>query len=174
MMVLNKTNAAALAKALGPETDLWIGGRVTIAAPQIEAFGKTTRTLRVMDVQAAEKPAVTRAATVARQATQPPAPQPAATPVPAGPTPGPTPDDELHVMDSAVADFADVVADLLKTSAATVADRMAALGYTGVPEHGPARVQVYKALKADLGENVQAALFGTEPEPVKAGAEYRE
>jgi len=170
LMVLNKTNAKELAKALGPETDLWIGGRVTIAAPMIDAFGKTTRTLRVVNVEAAEKPAVTRPATVARQAAQRPAPQPAVTPASAGPTP----DDELHVMESAAADFADVVADLLKTSAAAVADRMAALGYTGVPEHGPARVQVYKALKADLGENVQAALFGTEPEPVKAGAEYRE
>jgi len=73
MMVLNKTNAALLAKSLGPETDLWVGGRVTIAAPQIEAFGKTTRTLRVVNVEAAEKPAVTRPATVARQATQQPA-----------------------------------------------------------------------------------------------------
>ena len=51
LMVLNKTNAKTLAAILGPETDNWKGARVTIAAPIIDAFGKSARSLRVTDVQ---------------------------------------------------------------------------------------------------------------------------
>ena len=51
LMVLNKTNAKTLAAALGPETDNWVGARVKIAAPVIDAFGKSARSLRVIDVQ---------------------------------------------------------------------------------------------------------------------------
>ena len=51
LMVLNKTNAKTLAAILGPETDNWKGARVTIAAPIIDAFGKSARSLRVVDVQ---------------------------------------------------------------------------------------------------------------------------
>ena len=51
LMVLNKTNAKTLAAVLGPETDNWKGARVTIAAPIIDAFGKSARSLRVTDVQ---------------------------------------------------------------------------------------------------------------------------
>jgi len=50
MMVLNKTNAAAIAKELGPETENWVGSRVTLSAPMIEAFGKQSRTIRVTRV----------------------------------------------------------------------------------------------------------------------------
>ena len=59
MMVLNKTNAAAIAKELGPETENWVGGRVTLSAPMIEAFGKQSRSIRVTRVeppQVAAKP----------------------------------------------------------------------------------------------------------------------
>lgn len=51
LMVLNKTNAKALAAILGPETENWKGARVTIAAPIVDAFGKSARSLRVIDVQ---------------------------------------------------------------------------------------------------------------------------
>ena len=51
MMVLNKTNATALAKELGPETDRWKGARITLEAPMIDAFGKQTRTLRITKVE---------------------------------------------------------------------------------------------------------------------------
>lgn len=51
LMVLNKTNAKTLAAILGPETDNWKGARVTIAAPVVDAFGKSARSLRVVDVQ---------------------------------------------------------------------------------------------------------------------------
>ena len=50
VMVLNKTNAAAIAKELGPETDMWRGGRVTLAAPVIDAFGQQRRSIRVTHV----------------------------------------------------------------------------------------------------------------------------
>lgn len=51
LMVLNKTNAKTLAAILGPETENWKGARVTIAAPVVDAFGKSARSLRVIDVQ---------------------------------------------------------------------------------------------------------------------------
>lgn len=51
LMVLNKTNAKTLAGILGPETENWKGARVTIAAPVVDAFGKSARSLRVTDVQ---------------------------------------------------------------------------------------------------------------------------
>ncbi len=51
LMVLNKTNAKMLAGELGPETDNWIGARVTIAAPVVDAFGKSARSLRVIKVE---------------------------------------------------------------------------------------------------------------------------
>lgn len=51
LMVLNKTNAKTLAGVLGPETENWKGARVTIAAPVVDAFGKSVRSLRITDVQ---------------------------------------------------------------------------------------------------------------------------
>ena len=51
LMVLNKTNAKSLAAVLGPETENWKGARVTIAAPVVDAFGKSARSLRVVDVE---------------------------------------------------------------------------------------------------------------------------
>ncbi len=72
LMVLNKTNAKTLAAVLGPETENWKGARVTIAAPIMDAFGKSQRSLRITDVQpekiTAAKP---RSATTTQQ---PPAP----------------------------------------------------------------------------------------------------
>lgn len=51
LMVLNKTNAKMLAGFLGPETENWKGARVTIAAPVVDAFGKSARSLRITEVQ---------------------------------------------------------------------------------------------------------------------------
>lgn len=56
MMVLNKTNAAAIAKELGGETDHWTGGRVTLTAPVIDAFGQQRRSIRVVKVEPPNKP----------------------------------------------------------------------------------------------------------------------
>lgn len=60
VMVLNKTNAAAIAKELGPETDNWRGGRVTLSAPMIDAFGKQARSIRVTRVDPPDVPAKSR------------------------------------------------------------------------------------------------------------------
>lgn len=47
-LVLNKTNAAAITKALGTdETNDWPGKRITIGAQPVEYAGKTTIGLRV-------------------------------------------------------------------------------------------------------------------------------
>ena len=51
LMVLNKTNAKTIAAILGPETENWVGARVTIGTAMVDAFGKTTRSLRIVDVQ---------------------------------------------------------------------------------------------------------------------------
>ena len=51
MMVLNKTNAAAIAKELGGETDRWVGAKITVNAPMIEAFGRQSRSIRVIKVE---------------------------------------------------------------------------------------------------------------------------
>ena len=56
MMVLNKTNAALIAKELGGETDRWAGARVTLNAPMIEAFGRQSRSIRVIRVDPPDVP----------------------------------------------------------------------------------------------------------------------
>ncbi len=72
LMVLNKTNAKTLVAILGPETENWKGARVTIAAPVVDAFGKSVRSLRITDVQPpAQIPVKTRNGNAQQQ---PPAP----------------------------------------------------------------------------------------------------
>ncbi|WP_374689521.1 hypothetical protein [Promineifilum sp.] len=83
------------------------------------------------------------------------------------PDAGPLPDDELTIDEAPARDFVNVAAALLDADADTVKARMKAMGYAGIPGKPADRVAVYRRLKADLGENVQAALFGAEPEPVK-------
>lgn len=56
MMVLNKTNAAIIAKEAGGETDRWNGWRVTLNAPVIEAFGRQSRSIRVVKVEPPDVP----------------------------------------------------------------------------------------------------------------------
>jgi hypothetical protein len=72
---------------------------------------------------------------------------------------GPMPDDELAVSETVAAAFIQTTAELLKASRATVMERMKALGYTAVPGNPSDRLKAYRALKADLGENVQSELF---------------
>lgn len=48
--VLNRTNAKLLAESMGPETNDWIGSRVVLHAPMIDAFGKRMRSIRVKKI----------------------------------------------------------------------------------------------------------------------------
>ncbi len=47
LWVLNKTNALVLSDLYGPETNEWIGKRVTLYAARVQAFGKTVDAIRV-------------------------------------------------------------------------------------------------------------------------------
>lgn len=46
-MVLNKTNATAIAALYGNETNAWAGKRITLYATPVSAFGKEVEALRV-------------------------------------------------------------------------------------------------------------------------------
>lgn len=46
-LVLNKTNAKAIASLHGNETDNWIGKKITLHATTCRAFGKTVDCVRV-------------------------------------------------------------------------------------------------------------------------------
>ena len=49
-MVVNKTNARQIAKLYGPETNDWIGKRITLYhEPGVMAFGKRTGGIRIRD-----------------------------------------------------------------------------------------------------------------------------
>jgi hypothetical protein len=48
-MVLNKTNAATIAKLYSPYTDRWIGKSIQIFATDVSAFGDKVSALRVRD-----------------------------------------------------------------------------------------------------------------------------
>ncbi len=50
-MVLNKTNANAIAGLYGPTLEDWIGERVTLQSVVVEAFGESTEAIRVMNVK---------------------------------------------------------------------------------------------------------------------------
>ena len=57
-MVLNRTNAVAIAGLYGDETDQWAGKRITIFPAQVRAFGATHDVLRVRaEIPAQPKPA---------------------------------------------------------------------------------------------------------------------
>ena len=62
-----------------------------------------------------------------------------------------------------------VTAALLEADADILKARMKALGYTSIPGKAADRLKAYRALKADVGANEQAALFDAQPEPT-AGA----
>lgn len=46
-LVLNKTNALAIAELFGPETNAWTGKRVTLYPARVSAFGKMVDAIRV-------------------------------------------------------------------------------------------------------------------------------
>ena len=104
----------------------------------------------------------------------PPAPaRPAANGKPTA-DPGPLADDELTINEAPAAQFFAMAASLLDTDEVTVKIRFAALGYTAVPGHSYKRVDAYRALKRDMGENEQAALFADAPAAATAGMEYKQ
>ena len=49
-LVLNKTNATAIAGMYGSEVNDWAGKRITVYATVVAAFGKTTEAIRVRPV----------------------------------------------------------------------------------------------------------------------------
>ena len=46
-LILNKTNARAIAKLYGPETDDWDGERITLYTERVKAFGEFHNAVRV-------------------------------------------------------------------------------------------------------------------------------
>ncbi len=52
MLVLNKTNSNTIADTLGPDTDQWIGQKITLYATTCEFQGKTVPCLRVRPAMA--------------------------------------------------------------------------------------------------------------------------
>lgn len=85
---------------------------------------------------------------------------------------GPLPDDEQVIYETAGREFIPAVAALLETDTDTIKARLHALGYERIPGDQRKRIDAYRRLKADLGDNVQADMFG-EPEPATDGA-YQE
>jgi hypothetical protein len=85
---------------------------------------------------------------------------------------GPLPDDEMSMFEEVTAgEFVATAAEYLQADTTTLRARMKALGYTGVPGKPAERLKAYRALKADLGENVQTELFDTAP--VNGGGAYQ-
>lgn len=56
-LALNKTNANTISEALGPETDNWIGGNITLYPTKTDFQGKRVDCIRIREL--AGKPAVT-------------------------------------------------------------------------------------------------------------------
>lgn len=48
-MVMNRTNARAIAKMYGNDTSKWVGKKITVAVRDVSAFGQTTEALRVIE-----------------------------------------------------------------------------------------------------------------------------
>jgi hypothetical protein len=90
------------------------------------------------------------------------------------PDEGPLPADEMTIYEASARDFVNAAAGILETDADTVKARMKALGYASIPGKPDDRLSAYRKLRANLGENVQAALFGAEPEPPTPGREYQD
>ena len=76
--------------------------------------------------------------------------------------PGPMPDDEMVISEATAAEFVTTAAALLETDSETLKARMKALGYAAIPGNPEERLNAYRKLRADLGENVQFDLFGGE------------
>ncbi len=98
-LVLNKTNASAIASMYGSETNHWTGKQVTLYPTQVDYAGKQVRAIRVRAPSAAA-PAPTRPASS-------PPPPPRRQSAPASPPPPPEPkfwldeggaDPQLHTL----------------------------------------------------------------------------
>jgi hypothetical protein len=89
------------------------------------------------------------------------------------PDEGPLPADEMTISEVKPTEFVNAVAGILETDAPTIRQRMGALRLAA-PRNRQQQIEVYRALRANLGENVQAALFGAEPEPPTPGREYQD
>ena len=91
---------------------------------------------------------------------------------------GPLADDELEVSESN-GNFAAVVAQLLSANELAIKQRMAALKLAA-PRNGQQRIEVYRALKADLGaaDDIMAAVAGQPSlvtvDATQAGREYQD
>lgn len=59
-LVCNRTNAEAIAAALGPETDDWTGGKVTLFATKVNFKGQTVDAIRLTCTKPKPKPVPTR------------------------------------------------------------------------------------------------------------------
>ncbi|MBX7251421.1 MAG: hypothetical protein K1X50_05500 [Candidatus Promineofilum sp.] len=75
-LILNKTNARALARSLGAETDAWAGAAVELGVEPVKVGRQTVPSIRVRSATAAQRQ-TTAAARTPQQATPQPATQPA-------------------------------------------------------------------------------------------------
>jgi hypothetical protein len=50
-LVLNKTNARAVVKMFGDDTDAWAGKRVKLHLEEVESFGKTVDGIRIVEAE---------------------------------------------------------------------------------------------------------------------------
>lgn len=56
-MVMNVTNARAIATLYGDDTDTWGGKQITLYTAEVSAFGETTAAIRVRDAKAMQRKA---------------------------------------------------------------------------------------------------------------------
>ncbi len=56
-LALNKTNANTIADSLGPETDNWIGQKITLYPTKTDFEGKRVDCIRIRDLEAVAPPA---------------------------------------------------------------------------------------------------------------------
>ena len=73
---------------------------------------------------------------------------------------GPLPADEMVISETPANEFLAAAAAILETDTDVVTERLKALGYKGIPGDRAKRIDAYRRLRADIGENVQAELFG--------------
>lgn len=87
---------------------------------------------------------------------------------------GPLPDDEQVIYETSAREFIPAIAALLETDADMIKARLHALGYERIPGDQTKRIDVYRRLKTNLGDNVQADMFGDTPAAVVANGAYEE
>ncbi len=75
-LILNKTNARALARSLGVMTDAWIGAAVELGVEPVKVGRQTVPSIRVRSATAAQRQTTAAARPQQQQPTQQPATQP--------------------------------------------------------------------------------------------------